>query len=101
MKHTKGPWVIERNIEDKIFISGAPTERDGALYGPIPHASASNEQDARLIASAPELLEALQILITEKDPTAEKLHNDYFFRDDTEMFRVFRALIKKATGGAE
>ena len=69
MMHTKGPWTIDRNgkLTDfdgipTIFIFGA----DGQGYGRVAMAYAESgrvdelEPNARLIAAAPELLEAME-----------------------------------------
>ena len=50
-KHTPGPWVVLRHVgiyaNDKLIAS---------IHSPMPEPTASN---ARLIAAAPDLLEAL------------------------------------------
>lgn len=60
MKHTPGPWEAKRlphgwivESKDEIML----TQDEESRYGPI-----HNESDARLIASAPELLEALEVM---------------------------------------
>lgn len=62
MKHTPGPWTAYND-------SCAKCEEDGTqewgVTGPPGgyHAPFTNEADARLIAAAPELLEALQSVV--------------------------------------
>ena len=54
-KHTPGPWLIDRNNKTNIFCIGpCIAEEDGG----IPWLDVS-EADARLIAAAPDLLDAL------------------------------------------
>ena len=64
-KHTDGPWQFKELPLGKGFeISGKEYANDYALCSSI--GSAWEESDARLIAAAPELLEALQECITDK-----------------------------------
>lgn len=57
MSHTKGPWSVERERGQYIVTS---------IGGPVAHVarwtSAVELDDARLIAAAPDLLEALRKL---------------------------------------
>ena len=57
--HTKGPWEWQVNLDKHIVIfngDGDIVVRDGEYL---------MEGDARLIAAAPELLEALEMLLNE------------------------------------
>lgn len=64
-KHTPGPWAATyKHLGDAPFVveSGQPGEPNGGCYmaecyGP------DAEANARLIAAAPELLEALELLL--------------------------------------
>ncbi len=60
MKHTPGPWALH---EGKTAVNGA----DGRLVascGFLPYRNKwDSEANARLIASAPDLLEALELII--------------------------------------
>lgn len=59
MNHTPGPWRIKGTnygYTNKDVLG--PPHRDGGDYSPI--CTADNEANARLIAAAPELLEALK-----------------------------------------
>lgn len=82
MKHTKGPWKIGKRAMDTIF-SG-----DDAIADVFPNV-VSGKANARLIASAPELLEAvkelIEICITEGNW-------------ETKQASKFRNLIAKAEG---
>ena len=64
-RHTPGPWQTRGR-----FITGTPERLDrmyhiyqGALADDSPFAACSTEADARLIAAAPELLEALKAIL--------------------------------------
>ena len=66
MTHTKGPWIVERSeIHDSevVYINtDSGTWKQGevcVLYGDLD----TNLANARLIASAPDLLEALERLV--------------------------------------
>jgi len=89
-KHTPGPWSYEgvpgwanswyvRNAERQIICS---TDVIGRFGG---------DENARLIAAAPDLLAALQLIETDKD-------GDGFIC--VEAMNLVRAAIAKATGGA-
>jgi hypothetical protein len=65
MKHTPGPWVIDWNVSRlDVFSSDAATLiatlRRSTLSDGIGKTTIAN---ARLIAAAPDLLEALQLLL--------------------------------------
>ena len=55
-KHTKGPWEFRKDDCWTIFADGSSIMGDMQYYPWVP----DNEADWRLIAAAPELLEALQ-----------------------------------------
>jgi hypothetical protein len=90
VQHTKGPWFIYRAQR-----RSQPTIRNfDGLYVMDPghgtrHASVRQEADANLIAAAPELLEALQ-LIEQWDAEGLALLDHHLERA--------RAAIAKATG---
>jgi hypothetical protein len=95
-KHTQGPWHITGNktkyIEARIrdgwlqeVASVGPTESDNG-YGP------QQEANARLIAAAPELLEALQEIL------AIDGHSSLTREDSDKLDAKARAAIAKATG---
>lgn len=92
--HTPGPWrAISLNVWDD---NGGERKICNCDVGPL-HGYAEDEANARLIAAAPELLEALQ--------QAEKRLAKYHERDplnaglDNTLGWV-RAAIAKAQGGA-
>ena len=110
-KHTPGPWVIETvptsvGICHKIgpFPPRRPDDvkpRSACLYADYPsvHNPADNElyANARLIAAAPELLEALEILVTEI--TLSDVDMEYIDSHFKPHIEKARAAIAKATGG--
>jgi hypothetical protein len=53
-KHTQGPWLISEEQGDNYVISSASNELEICTVWEDPH-----KADARLIAAAPDLLEAL------------------------------------------
>jgi 16S rRNA C1402 N4-methylase RsmH len=57
-KHTPGPWVIERDLGHTFIIAEA-----GGMCADLGVSSPSQDDNARLIAAAPELLEALKTLL--------------------------------------
>ncbi|MDZ5813883.1 hypothetical protein U4I65_02380 [Stenotrophomonas maltophilia] len=98
-KHTPGPWGIEQTDDTnwigfmrpdgrKVELIVCTTQRDNFFK---PDVQDKNDANARLIAAAPELLEALKDAVCALDccgkdyPAAEKA----------------RAAIAKATGGAQ
>ncbi len=88
-KHTSGPWTVDPGHGDYmgaiLGASGVPVCTFGycTTYYPV-EGDPPTDADARLIASAPDLLEALQGLVL---PINNKAHN------------AARAAIAKATGG--
>ncbi|MDI3856369.1 hypothetical protein QK383_10405 [Pseudomonas aeruginosa] len=65
-KHTPGPWEIERYSDGLIQIVGnirAVSEHEEHVTNVVEAVTMGDEANARLIAAAPELLEALQVCI--------------------------------------
>lgn len=61
--HTRGPWKARfENVRYVIFVDGEIGEKALATTG---GAYPDSEANAKLIASAPELLEALQMLVAD------------------------------------
>lgn len=74
-KHTPGPWMVDTNFRGEQFVQAGNTE-----YGIQPFGSCSccgeyihgdnqeeREANARLIAAAPELFEALKVFLEYND----------------------------------
>lgn len=69
MTHTPGPWTFRPDPDAKMratcayWIDGAPTYDNATIGSPIAdvrNLGAPSEANARLIAAAPEMLEALE-----------------------------------------
>lgn len=82
VEHTPGPWTVG-DFDDCGSLSaqgscGGGYEVDGPDRGPHGY---KNQADAKLIAAAPDLLEALRALVEEHDAprygTHEKRANDW------------------------
>jgi len=88
--HTPGPWNLARGKNSvSVCFSGSA----GVELVPWGNENLISKADAQLIAAAPEMLEALQLLL----PTIEALaHSPVEY--GRELTTV-RAAIAKATGG--
>jgi hypothetical protein len=62
MTHTPGPWETQRVEEDRLVLWGREDALGTFKIADI-YETANNEANARLIAAAPELLEALELLV--------------------------------------
>lgn len=96
MEHTKGQWFINADIHGQLYVEAENSDRPficDLQLGDEPNAEARAAilADARLIAAAPELLEALQgiIDIGKRDTTNPKYDGYY---------NAARAAISKAKG---
>ena len=100
-KHTPGPWVILKEYNDAVEVSASRPYRIDNISANTPlicyvyqhpkFNGFSPQANANLIASAPELLEALELISRYIEPTAV---------DAASMQKVARAAIAKATGAA-
>ena len=79
--HTPGPWLVQAGDEwaDGIVTLEGHNENGTPMYWTV--ASYNRRRDeadanARLIAAAPELLEALQALIAEYEPNLKAFATD-------------------------
>lgn len=89
-KHTPGPWAIEAEEFEEYWCPFSHFNVGPAL-------GIKSEQDARLIAAAPELLEALEgLLCWCQGYEADKLNPHAFSHMESA-----RAAIAKATGSAQ
>ncbi|MET0210352.1 MAG: hypothetical protein ABW220_15005 [Burkholderiaceae bacterium] len=95
-KHTPGPWTYfpkEKYAEHHVSVPLPGRTFKQALF-PDGCPTANAEADARLIAAAPELLEAAQAAwncIAELSPTQARV----------EVVQMLHAAIAKAEGGAQ
>ena len=90
-QHTPGPWSIYFNSQDDLVIRKMFPDGQESHSIARCHSGAAN---ARLIAAAPELLEALQRLSAQ----CERLRMAWQLESDAE--RNARVVIAKAIGGA-
>ena len=91
-KHTPGPWQIGKNFGSVVCDTPVPGIRgsdDTEYYGGHLIAESVTEANARLIAAAPELLEALQDMVSDHASLS------------AATLAFARAAIAKATGAPE
>lgn len=97
-KHTPGPWRVEQdgNMNPNLTfrICGPWIHRKSSARQPY-HALADTEANARLIAAAPELLEALKLAYQQFD---DAIHCRRPSMHPLEYAKVLRAAIAKAEG---
>ena len=94
-KHTPGPWRVQATGHSFVVEAHTHTEVISVDANGNPcRWSEYNEANARLIAAAPELLEALQALLGWEE--AEIKHFEATGPDDWIM-EIARAAIAKAT----
>lgn len=87
-KHTPAPWAVTSNANNQLscFIHGAESELISIV---------DNEANAKLIAAAPELLQALKHLL---NTCNEQLTEDCLENEDVaEALQNAENIIKKAT----
>jgi len=91
-QHTPGPWSYhyERTINRHIVRSGFAGERNICVTYGAGATSYECAANARLIAAAPELLEALEGLLNLEPPLLSA--------KEKKAYAIARAAIAKATG---
>lgn len=94
--HTPGPWVMDDAQPGDLFrhVLHGNGDSFGYICRISTNGNANADADARLIAAAPELLEALQGLVAVLD---RQLHSPHAASRSSPLGRA-RAAIKKATG---
>ena len=98
-KHTPGPW----RISDEIYIRDA--SRNGAYIAEIDPMTdfegneAEADANARLIAAAPALLEALQALYDDYKQLADSGDAGFWRLEDCDVGKQAMAALLQATGG--
>lgn len=90
-KHTPGPWAVDESRHDGCINRIKPFRHIGMAsgYKVKPGDPEENEANARLMAAAPDLLEALEAFIA---------HGEQAFGHDFEVMIQARAAIAKARG---
>lgn len=103
MTHTKGPWTYTNDLAKGRIITARIHDRRGERPAPIATIGGykdrvvNNEANARLIASAPDLLEALEAMLTIHQWNMEKAgYNPPVC--DCELCENAREAIQKARG---
>ena len=98
-KHTPGPWVVETQKEIRLIVVGPVTgdteldlicDMDLGAWGRGKREALAN---ARLIAAAPELLEALRKMLAETELLADEVRGQL-----PELNYEARQAIARATG---
>ena len=95
-QHTPGPWELRPDDMGGLSSLVFPAKQPHPVAGVTGYYSGNGERlaNARLIAQAPNLLEALQRLSAQ----CERLRMAWQLESDAE--RTARAVIAKVTGGA-
>ena len=95
MKHTPGPWSVERrSAEDVRIVDGNPNTTIATLGNWLPEFRAERDANASLIAAAPDMVEALEdacrVLAQLDGAIPNSAHH--------EEWKACRAALKKARG---
>ena len=85
--HTPGPW--KSRPENKGSWTAVVHAAGGECIAVCSSGSADNHANARLVAAAPELLEALQFCLDQMDPDRHTVE-----RIDKAMDRAYAAIAK-------
>lgn len=98
MSYTKGPWEIDDWNGDRLVRSYTNVNKNDELIAEIFGLKKQRLANAKLIAAAPELLEALQILLKEQ-PKASSISNGEVDPMSYSMaIKIAKQAIAKATG---
>ncbi len=88
-EHTPGPWEIKSPIELPQELIG-PVDPQGGAWMTAGTIGGNDKANARLIASAPELLAAAEQVCDEMEDVVEWTEND--------CFQALKAAVAKAKG---
>ena len=98
-KHTPGPWVVKEwehlDVDGSMAACGYHVVATRGKHDIVISASTiedEDESDLHLIAAAPELLEACQLLVADYEGLNSAIGDDWY--------RKAKAAIAKAKGGA-
>lgn len=95
-KHTPGPWQWTQHFDPTISIYKDGFGQIARLYD---SSVGTGKANARLIAAAPDLLEALKTLVPMLDEW-HKEHPAHVGDKEPHAIKAASAAIAKATGGA-
>jgi hypothetical protein len=105
MSHTPGPWKAVDDVDEGVWVSPQNTNNNiicdivGRIWDPEAKATQITDEDienARLIAAAPDMLEALEKVIDLAK--ANRDDDGIFDEQDEEYFKIATAAIAKAKG---
>lgn len=92
-KHTPGPWATDKRNPKRVVAPWKDRNISSSRFVATTITVCETEEDASLIAAAPELLEALIAITNQLERVGDtRPHKDGQFIDDA------RAAIAKATG---
>jgi len=102
VKHTPGPWVLDRNADIRTHEDHWAGSVEGNLIAYVAHTEdVMGEANAHLIAAAPDLLKVVRLLRGSVEVFARDLaargHNGSAAILDSDL-RCARAVIAKAEG---
>lgn len=103
-QHTKGPWIVRGHDESQggslIVSLSADIENDVAsVYGGNEDEPLEREANARLIAAAPELLEALKDVYATKSLLMKQSPSEVELHECLKTFERVKEAIEKAIEG--
>ena len=99
-KHTKGPWFTKREGFSTVYVEAHIEDgflQEVAACGPTKAGRQQQDANARLIAAAPEILEALKWHCDALDLGDVAFYERHGFNVSEVMPRT-RAIVKKAEG---
>lgn len=98
-KHTKGEWFYKRDGFSTVYVEariGGGWLQEVAACGPTANGSGEQEANARLIASAPDLLEALSDL--KRELILSDVDMEYIEKHFRPWLNKAEIAVAKATG---
>ena len=113
-QHTPGPWVVNLTTDGQPYITQADSVAEKTLGEPDPRFickvgcespaygwTSEDLENARLIAAAPELLEALESIANNRlsvDVPNDEIDKHDYAQGWDELVKIARAAIAKAKG---
>ena len=99
-KHTKGPWTATKHDQHWVRVNVTIKAGGNTWVAFMPDEDKEERMaNARLMAAAPDLLEALENAVSELDYLTVAPDSDYA-RPDDEIIKAAEAAIAKAKGEA-
>lgn len=102
-KHTPGPWHVDPTAPEAYYQDVNVLRHSGLAVAVALHngdiAPAEVEANARLIAAAPALLEALQALYDDYKQLADSGDAGFWRLEDCDVGKQALAALLQATGG--